>query len=123
MRDFLIGILIFLLLPNIYVDSVVYIAFRLQQDYIVKNKCLQKDEVINTCNGGCVLADQLKETNKKQEKSKYPGSQETKQFPVFIHEINNSVNILFSIITEGVLHKASINPRTKWCDIFHPPRV
>ena len=123
MRDFLIGILIFLLLPSLYVDTVVYVAFKLQQDYIVQNKCLEKDEVVNTCNGGCVLTDQLKEANKNQENSKYPGNQDTKLFPVFIHANNKSASVLFSINSEGILHKASIIPRAKWCDIFHPPQV
>jgi len=123
MRDFLIGILIFLLLPNLYVDLVVYVAFKLQQDYIVQNKCLEKDEVVNTCQGSCVLTDQLKEVNKEQDNSKYPGSEDTKLFPVFINVDNKSAFDLFSNNSEGILHIASIIPRAKWCDIFHPPQV
>ena len=123
MRDFLIGILIFLLLPNLYVDSVVYVAFKLQQDYIVQNKCLEKDEEVNTCQGSCVLTDQLKEVNKEQENSKYPGSEETKLFPVFIKAKINKAAVFFSNNSEAILHKASIIPRAKWCDIFHPPEV
>ena len=123
MRDFLIGIFIFLLLPNIYVDSVVFVAFKLQQDYFVKNKCLQKEEVVNTCQGSCVLADQLKEVSNKQENSEYPGSQETKLFPVFINAKSNKAAVFFSNNSEGIVHKASIIPRATWCDIFHPPQV
>ena len=123
MRDFLIGILIFLLLPNLYVDLVVYVSFKLQQDDFIQNECIQKDEVVNTCNAGCVLTDQLKEVSEKQENSEYPGSQETKLFPVFIKAKSNKAAVFFSNNSEGIVHKASIIPRATWCDIFHPPQV
>ena len=123
MRDFLIGILVFLLLPNLYVDLVVYVAFKLQQDYIVQNNCIQKDEVVNTCKGSCVLTDQLKEVSAKQENSEYPGSQESKLFPVYIKAKNNKAAVFFSNNSAGIVHKASIIPRATWCDIFHPPKV
>lgn len=123
MRNFLIGVLLFLLVPNLYVDLVVYTAFKVQQEYIVKNKCLQKDDIVNTCKGSCVLSDQLKEVNKKQEDPKYPNTQKTKLFPDFIPLNNTSSTFLFTNNSENILCKASISPREKWCDIFRPPKV
>ena len=123
MRDFLIGLMIFLLLPNLYVDSVVFIAFKLKQDYIAKNLCVQKDEVVNTCNGSCVLTDQLKEVNEKQEDSKYPGNQETRIFPVYINSDNESFSVFLLEHLDGENKLSSTIPRIAWCDIFHPPQV
>lgn len=122
MRDFLIGIFIFLLLPNLYVDSVVFVAFKLQQDYIVNNLCVQKDEVVNTCNGSCVLTNQLKAANKKQKESNYPGSQKTRIFPVYIASNSESNTVLFSNNPKADVHKASIIPWELCFDILRPPK-
>ena len=123
MRDFLIGIFIFLLLPNLYVDSVVYVAFKLQQDYIVKNLCVQKDEVINTCNGSCVLGARIKKANENQEDQNYPGKQKTRIFPVYIATINTTSSLFFLNSSESGFQRASIVPQETGCDIFHPPQV
>jgi len=115
--------MVFLLLPNLYVDSVVYVAFKLQQDYIVNNLCVEKDEVVNTCNGGCVLTDQLKEANEKQEDSNYPGNQKTRIFPIYIKANNNTLTVFLSDNSLGIVQNGSIIPLAMWFDIFHPPKV
>lgn len=47
-----------------------YIQFVIQQDYIAKNLCIQKDKPMNTCQGKCHLA-QLKQQSKEQP-AKFP---------------------------------------------------
>ena len=123
MRDFLIGIFIFLLIPNLYVDSVVFVAFKIQQDYIVKNLCVQKDEVVNTCNGNCVLTDQLIKVEAEQENSEYPANSKTRILLDYVAFENNfSINTSLivkkriSVYDELAIHQTSLG------DIFHPPQ-
>jgi len=124
MRDFLIGIFIFLLVPNLYVDSVVFVAFKIQQDYIVKNQCVQKDAVINTCNGHCVLEKQLKKAESRQENPEYPGNTKTRTQLVYVK--HNAGETSF-VLKENDGKKASdthliIYTQEVLNDIFHPPR-
>jgi hypothetical protein len=123
MKDFLIGIFIFLLIPNLYVDSVVFVAFKIQQDYIVNNLCVQKDEVVNTCNGSCVLSNQLKEAEANQENSEYPANSKTRITLDYIaFESSSSINTFqmvkkrISVYDELAIHQTILG------EVFHPPQ-
>lgn len=44
----------------------IIIDFKINQEYIAKVLCINKDNLQNTCNGKCHLKRQLKETEEKQ---------------------------------------------------------
>ena len=52
------------MLSGIIRDLAVYISFKLNQQYIVENLCVEKDLKVNTCNGSCDLTKQLLEVQK-----------------------------------------------------------
>jgi hypothetical protein len=123
MKDFLIGIFIFLLIPNLYVDSVVFVAFKIQQDYIVNNLCVQKDEVVNTCNGSCVLTNQLKEVEANQENSEYPANSKTRISLDFVAVKNSSsINIFYRVKKRGSVYDELAIHQTTLGEVFHPPQ-
>jgi hypothetical protein len=58
----LLGILVFLLLGNLMVNTVIYVNYAIDKDFIVQNLCEQKNEVVNECQGNCFLEKQLDST-------------------------------------------------------------
>jgi len=123
MKSFLVSISVVLLLPNLFVDSVVYISFLIDRDYIINNECVQKDEVVNTCEGSCVLENALKEVNKSQETADYPVSKETKVYSDYITSTNHFAGLFHTPELDVSLERTSFFIRESYSDIFHPPQV
>ena len=51
-------------LSGIIRNLTVYVSFKMNQQYIVENVCIEKDLLVNTCNGSCDLTKQLLELQK-----------------------------------------------------------
>jgi hypothetical protein len=58
-------ILLALVVFQLCVKLVVYVNFKIQQDYYAKNECVKKDIVNNDCEGNCCLKKQLATQEKK----------------------------------------------------------
>ena len=55
-----IGIgLITLITSFIWRDAVVFGVFKMHQDFIVKNQCINRNKPITQCHGNCVLTERL----------------------------------------------------------------
>lgn len=69
-------LLALLIMLNTLAMPLIYLDFKLNQDFIAKVLCINRDKPITTCNGQCYLNRQLK---KQQEKEKTPQHQTTKK--------------------------------------------
>ena len=61
--------ILFAYLYVINISLVCYAEYHLEYNYIVKNLCVQKDKITNTCCGKCFLKKNLDNTSGKSQKS------------------------------------------------------
>lgn len=98
----------------------VYLSFKINQDYIAKNLCVEKDVEGSTCKGCCHLS---KKVNEQQEQKKnLPPNQSEKQNINFCAQ-NSGLNLHCYSKEKNLVAKAQtiylyLNPKA----IFHPPR-
>ena len=60
MKQFAAIVLTLLILSSVFKDFAVYLSFKINQQYIIENVCVQKELLDeNTCNGSCELTRQL----------------------------------------------------------------
>jgi hypothetical protein len=113
------AILILSILSFQFSDLLVYISFKINQDYIAKNLCVEKDIVGSTCKGCCQLKKKL-ENNAKQ-KEQVPPAQNSKQnidFFTFNYLINNYFPLPVEV-TKSYLCR--LNNYKFLSSIFRPP--
>jgi len=102
-------------------DSFTLMAFKIDQEYIAKNLCIEKEVENNSCQGCCQLKKQLAK-NKTQDTA-IPDQKERKlQIDFFSAQLNiNSPDLssqtiphlyIYQVITIGFLSQ-----------IFHPPKL
>jgi hypothetical protein len=58
-NKFISIILIAIITSFIWRDAVVYGVFKIQQDFISENQCVNRNKPITQCNGSCVLVERL----------------------------------------------------------------
>lgn len=99
----------------------VYINFKIHQEEIVKNLCIQRDMKVNNCNGQCFLSKQLKKAADKEKKD--AENLREKQELVYTFSISeNKQNFSFPLEKKAT-HFSSTCEKTKSISysIFHPP--
>lgn len=100
---------------------IIYVNFKLNQDFIAKNLCVKKEIANNDCEGGCCL----KESLEKEEKSESPlpnlpkDKSETFYIPVQLNQTIETGQIISNI------HFIYMDKPTKDypLSIFHPPQI
>jgi hypothetical protein len=65
-------LLLFVYSAVIFQPAFKYAAFKINQQFIVKNICVQKDYEENFCQGGCYLKQEMNEANEGSTKSTVP---------------------------------------------------
>jgi len=60
-----------------------FIGFKLNQDYIARVLCINKDEPVSLCNGKCYLSSQLKKAEEKEKKSSPVSKREKAESTLF----------------------------------------
>ncbi|MBB5645723.1 hypothetical protein [Pedobacter cryoconitis] len=99
----------------------IMVSFYIQQDYIAKNICINRFDLIPICEGQCYLTSQLKKSDKQEQN--IPDIK-LKDVQLFFAQL---VNFKFSFLKSPVL-KPTIYPQSQqhqsdfWCSIFHPPQ-
>ena len=114
----------FLILLSSHRETFIYLSFKLNQSYIVKNLCVNKDEPVNSCCGKCVLKKQLDENRKQEERSTNSPS-EIKFAPLFFVCYKNRKNLESPTIKQNSNFQM-VFPfyfRLLTSGIFHPPRI
>jgi len=102
-----------------------FVDFKINQDYIAKFLCIDKEKPMSTCNGKCHLSKQLKKQEKKEQKEHPQGSREK-------NEVLFSDDFQVSPAIDKNLFSQKHSPHSKHLDfssqgfiedIFHPPRL
>lgn len=115
-------LIVALSLPSMYQFGVI-VDFKLNQDYIAKVLCINKDKPIKKCNGKCHLAKQIQKTKSENEKEEpLAGNKLFQEFSYII----SSADYLFnqyqcnqsstSMFIDAYLFEYSMS-------IFQPPQV
>lgn len=99
----------------------VYMSFKINQEYIAKNLCVEKDVEGSTCKGCCQLKKKIHEQEEQQKNMPVPV--DNKSEINFFNEVSDGDNlILESSQAKQYFHQNnylffSIN------SVFHPPRI
>ncbi len=57
-------LLFFVYTAVIFQPAYKYLAFKINQEYIVEALCIEREKEVNTCQGGCYLGKEMDETKK-----------------------------------------------------------
>ncbi len=122
-KVFSILVITAMMLPNLTKIGIL-IDFKINQDFIAKVLCVNKDEPIKMCNGKCYLSEQLKKAEEQEEKQA-PTSKKDKLEVTYYY---SKSSFEFSDCVDTYLSK--INPASEnelftssfISDIFRPPR-
>jgi len=121
MRQVLSILIIFGITLHLFSELGIYISFKINQDYIAKNLCVNRDNPHSSCHGCCQLKKRLK-TNEEQ-KQENPQSDNKKQEIQFF---STSKKIVFfnrsksyKIITPEVIDTGVLLAKS----FFRPPKA
>jgi hypothetical protein len=113
-----------LVVSSISKDTLTFLSFKLNRDYIAKNLCEKKDEANNSCCGSCYLKKKLTENHNKDVKGPIPPSK-NKTEPLF--DKFNRVHIDQAKFIARQAKKLIFNDPTPSLlfssRIFHPPKI
>ncbi|MEJ2881442.1 hypothetical protein [Pedobacter sp. GR22-6] len=113
---FLLCSLIFSNFSRLYI----YTAFELNQDYIAKNLCENRDKPEKHCNGKCYLSKKIKQAEEKEKKQEQEGQKKGMQEQFILLETK-----LATIFSLEIRKDKPIEMDTKISDrsleILHPP--
>jgi hypothetical protein len=116
----LVCTLLFML--QVSVNTYVYIRFKVNQEYIVKELCVQRKNAVNTCNGHCYLKIQLKEHNDEAATNTFSYVKDKVELFCNVHEycFFNKNNFVVNIYSDGFIMGKE---RTCIFNIFRPPVI
>ena len=99
--------------------------YRVNQDYIAKNLCENRDKPMLNCNGQCYLAKQLKAAEEKEQKSNSERLEKMPEVVLAFQAIQPIFKVTFLQISVVEVHFATpsfvVSNDTK--GFFHPPRA
>jgi len=101
----------------------VMLDFELNQNYIAKNLCENRNKPCCHCNGKCYLKKQLNKADK--ETSNGTSSQKDQETVLFFAEQKNTVSLPFheNILTKYLLRNFSFSHQNLYGSVFHPPQI
>ena len=59
-------------LSGIFQNAVIFSVFKIKQNYIANNLCINKDAPESTCKGACFLNEKIEENNQKERENPLP---------------------------------------------------
>ena len=126
LRHFLSFILISLILLNEAHTLIVYVSFKIHQDYIVNNLCVMKDAEENTCQGSCHLKRKLDFGNKEDSNNKEKAVLELVKRYSFYRCAISGVKLAEELADRELTSQRIFN-EVRYDDdfvytIFHPPK-
>ncbi|MBL3656011.1 hypothetical protein [Fulvivirga sediminis] len=115
-----------LLFVQAFQAPIVYVAFKVQQDYIAKNLCENRFKKITVCRGSCVLQEDLEAIMDlgSDKKTEHSASIKLENSPYCIldHLISNQQS-LFELSTVKYAHYREKLVSNYISDFFIPPQV
>lgn len=120
MKLFFSCILILSIFSFQFSELMIYASFKINQEYIAKNLCVEKDVEGSTCKGCCQLK---KKVNEQQEQKKeLPPLQNEKQNIDFCNQ-NRELKLMHGSIAKVLQQrKQKAYSYTIHFSIFHPPQ-
>jgi hypothetical protein len=99
--------------------------YRVNQDYIAKNLCENRDKPMLDCNGQCYLAKQLKAAEEKEQKSNSERLEKMPEVVLSFQAIQPLFTARFTqaIVVENHFIVAEFFPNSAAKGFFHPPQV
>ncbi len=103
----------------------ILIDFKINQDFIAKVLCINRDEPLTMCNGKCYLSEQLNKVEEQEEKQ-LPNSKNEKVEVLYFHA---KKPFDFLKYADNYISKPSSHNEYEFydssfiTDIFHPPKV
>ena len=114
-------ILTLIMLVKALMVPVVYIDFKLNQDYIAKVLCINRDKPELQCNGHCILMQKIKkvqETTHSQEDQ----TNHKQLLEVFCENLFDFNPIPFFLEQESLIPDDENSPTSYHTVLFHPPK-
>jgi len=100
---------------------VVFAGFEMNQGYIVKELCINRDQPQLHCNGKCYLMKKLKQAQEKEQK------QENQNLKIQLQEAIVTLPFSFKQYAFAVIHlrvpRTTGMPVSQINSIFHPPQI
>jgi hypothetical protein len=123
MKQAIVILLILLVFLQSSGKMLIYLSFKINQDYIAKNLCENRANPKMHCNGNCQLIKKLKQADKEQQKQLPPSIKENREV-LYCHNLPNlsSGNIYFVIKKQSFLKYKFNYSFSFQNDIFHPPK-
>lgn len=103
-------------------ELAIVLSFKIQQDYIAKNLCVERDIEDSECGGCCQLNKKLTEQHE-EEKETLPSRKLTNTID-FFYTLKNETNLVET--GSGLTYqyfRASIYSDKSTGNIFHPPKA
>ena len=101
-------LLFFVYTAVIFQPAYKYLAFKINQEYIVETLCVEKEKEVNTCQGGCYLSKEMDETKKEPMQGTVPAKIKVPELLLEFLVQHNSESKLFldsHTITDGICCK------------------
>lgn len=111
------------LLINIILPSFVFFNFKMNQDYISKNLCVEKEIVESTCKGNCQLKIELKKVEKKSETPFENKSMVESEISVLYFQEVNPIVILGSGKSNQLFSQLKAKTQVGFSDIILLPPI
>jgi hypothetical protein len=102
------------------------IDFKINQNFIEKSFCINKDEPIPVCQGSCYLAKQLKKTDESEQRQVPLSLVQKSETILFIHDVLQlkNYNTLVAIVQEPISTGAkNMYISNFFNNIFIPPQL
>ncbi len=100
---------------------IILVNFKINQEYIAKNLCVNKEEPDSCCEGSCQLKKQLEEEDKKEQAPPVRSLKETQDLQMFCyHKSAIQITKVTSLVSHSTPYKFSKFTSPNF-SIFHPP--
>ena len=99
--------------------------YRINQDYIAKNLCVNRDKPMMNCNGQCFLAKKLQAAEDKEQKSNSERLDKMPEVVLSFQAIQSVFTARFpaSEFVENHFSSTEFSPSSAAKGFFHPPQV
>ena len=121
MKFGIIILMIIILMAHAFSYQLIYISFKMNQEYIVANLCVQKNEPVNTCHGHCQLTNKMQDHEK--QKNDFPLIQDGWINFCFLRSANRFIfKLMLSQVRDQKIFTSSFYTSVFIHNIFHPPK-
>ncbi len=107
---------------NALVMPLIYIDFKINQDYIAKVLCINRDKPITTCGGQCFLNKQLKE-QQKQEQAPENQASKKQSFDTYYQLLFDFEALAFTEKAVYFIPYKNLFTSQFLFSVFHPPQL